>query len=207
MPQRRRIRFGRLLDWLEGRLPAAESNKVSEEVEVADDTTLADLGWLRLFDQIQASTALTSAPPALRQIVAQHFGPASRLRLSPTRLLVAALRFDSAAQPVAVAARAVAAPATTRQLLFTTDAVDIALNVHRRLRDVRLKLSGQVFPSATAEHDMFNIQLLRGVEEVARATTDDLGEFGFDAVPPGEYHMLLSADTLGIMITPLELRA
>ena len=37
--------------------------------------------------------------------------------------------------------------------------------------------------------------------------TDELGEFAFEGVAPGEYQILLSGDEVEILISPVELRA
>ena len=111
-----------------------------------------------------------------------------------------------AALPAAAGARTVAAPERARQLLYTTDALDVAVNIHRRIRDAHLDITGQIYPSDSSEEALFSVQLLRGTSEIALTTTDDLGQFDLDAVEPGDYHMLLSAEEMGVMITPFEAR-
>jgi hypothetical protein len=103
--------------------------------------------------------------------------------------------------------RSACASGSSRQLLFGTGAADIAVSVHRRDADARLDVNGQVFPAAGLSSLKFRAVLLRGHAEAGLTTTDDLGEFRFESVSPGQYHMLLSDDKSGVMIVPLQLAA
>ncbi|MBA3951791.1 MAG: carboxypeptidase regulatory-like domain-containing protein, partial [Rubrobacter sp.] len=47
----------------------------------------------------------------------------------------------------------------------------------------------------------------RGTEEVGTTATDELGEFAFESVPPGEYQILVSSEQVEILISPVELNA
>ena len=49
--------------------------------------------------------------------------------------------------------------------------------------------------------------LLSGTDEVGITGADELGEFGFRAVPPETYQILISSDRVEILISPIELSA
>jgi hypothetical protein len=97
--------------------------------------------------------------------------------------------------------------AAQRHLTYTTDAAEIALNISPRPRDGYLDLDGQVFPADDADPASFSVRLLSGADEVGLTATDELGEFDFEAVPPGTYQILVSTDRVEILISPVELRA
>ena len=95
-----------------------------------------------------------------------------------------------------------------RQLIYSTDVADIALNLRRRPGGSGLDLDGQIFPTGEdAEPGDFAVQLHGGgATELGTATTDDLGEFSFEDVPTGEYQTIISGERVEILITPVELR-
>ena len=54
--------FARLVEWVEGSLPADEARTVEEAVAGADSATLADVAWLRRFSRA-ADNATVESPP------------------------------------------------------------------------------------------------------------------------------------------------
>jgi hypothetical protein len=76
--------------------------------------------------------------------------------------------------------------------------------MRRRNGRAELDLNGQVFPTSGSEDWSYSAVLLKGMNEAASAASDDLGEFAFEAIPPGQYHMLLSHDEADLMIIPLQ---
>lgn len=109
-------------------------------------------------------------------------------------------------RPVA-GVRSAASQESQGQLVYTTEAADIALNFRRRPENGKLDLDGQVFPNDEGEPDAFGVRILSGTEEVAATATDELGEFAFEGVEPGEYQILLSSEEVEILISPVEFRA
>ena len=120
--------------------------------------------------------------------------------------LVATLTFDSGLRSTVVGIRKTDAPELSRQLVYATDASDIALDILPQAHDEsRLDLEGQVLPNdEDIESGFFRVQLLRGETELGTTVTDDLGEFAFESVPPGVYEMLLSTDKYDIVVAPVE---
>lgn len=200
------LTFARLLDWVEGKLSEKEATLVAAQVAGADEATQARVAWLREFIQISASTVLAPPPPEIRELLMRRFEAYRQKRSQPGLLqrLVAALTFDSGLQPATAGLRA-AAQAAPRQLIYTTDAAEIALNIQPRAFDQLLNVSGQIFPNRATRPDAFSVQLLRDMVEISLTTSDELGEFFLDAVPPGVYEMILSTAQVEITIKPIEL--
>jgi hypothetical protein len=202
-----KISFERLADWVEGRLSEEEARAVEARVAAADEATRAEVAWLRTFARVSEETVLEVPPAAVREELARRFEAYAEGRRSPGLLqrLVASLAFDSGVQPAFGVRSAAASGAAQRQLIFTTDAAEIALNVRPRPRDGSLDLDGQVFPAEDEDPASFSIQLLSGTDEIGMTGTDELGEFGFETVPPGTYQLLVGSERVEILISPIDL--
>lgn len=202
-----KIDFETLADWAEGRLPEVEARAVEERLADADEATRADAEWLRSFSRASKEVVLEDPPAEQRAELGRIFESYAegRRQPGPLRRLVATLSFGGM-QPLA-GVRSAASQESQGQLVYTTEAVDIALNFRRRPGDGRLDLDGQVFPNDDEEPEAFGVQILLGTEEVATTATDELGEFAFEGVEPGEYQILLSGEQVEILISPVELGA
>lgn len=209
MPEREEISFERLADWVEGRLSEEEAKAVEEQVAAAGEATHAEVEWLRAFARASEDTVLDALPPEVREELTRRFDDYAEGRRPPGLLerLVASLSFDSGLQPAFGGVRSAGSREVQRQLIYATDAAEIALNVRPRPRDGRLDLDGQVFPADDTAPASFSVQLLSGTDEVGITTTDELGEFGFESVMPDTYQILVSSDRVEILISPIELRA
>jgi hypothetical protein len=207
MPKSEDVEFARLLDWVEGRLSEQEARAVEERVAAADSTTRADVAWLRAFARISEDTIIASPPSEVRDTLIERFDAYAEGKQQPGLLerLVATLTFDSSLQP-ATGLRAAGKVESQRQLVYSTDAADVAVIVRPRPRDELLDLDGQILPVNSTDSGPFGVQLLDGSSEVATTATNDLGEFTFKAVPSGVYEMLASNDRVEIQIPRLELR-
>ena len=200
--------FSELLDWLEGRLPPDEAQAVAERLQAADAATQADLDWLRLFLQARQSVQFASPPPGVRETLKQRFAAYAEAREppGPFQRWLATLTFDSRAQPVTAGLRSAAEEGQQRQLIYTTEAAEIALTVQSILPDKNFIVTGQIFPMGDTPTHAFSIQLLRDAREVALAATDELGEFTFADLPAGEYDMVVSAGQYEVVIPSLLLQ-
>ena len=203
-------RFSELLDWLEGRLPPDKARAVAERLQSADAATQADLDWLRLFLQARQSVQFASPPPRVRETLRRAFAAYAEAREppSPFQRWLATLTFDSRAQPVTAGLRSAqrAEEGQRRQLIYTTEAAEIALTVQSILPDKNFIVTGQIFPVGDTPSHTFSIQLLRDAWEVALAATDQLGEFTFSGLPAGEYDIVVSAGQYEVIIHSLLLR-
>src|ERR671917_518827 len=185
-----RVDFSLLVDWVEGRLPEDEVRAVEEQVSRAD------------------SRALESPPQEVRDALMARFEAHVKGRQTPgflTRVL-ASLTFDSNLRP-AVGLRAAGAQQARRQLVYSADAFDVALNFRSRVLDKYVDLEGQVFPHDDEELEPFVVQLLQVGTERALTATDELGSFAVRDISPGTYEMVLSTDTLEISIARVALSA
>jgi hypothetical protein len=201
------VEFARLLDWVEGRLSEQEARAVDEQVAAAGSTTRADVAWLRAFARISEDTVIASPPSEVRDTLIERFEAYAEGKQQPGLLerLVATLTFDSSLQ-LAPGLRAAGIVESQRQLVYSTDAADVAMIIRPRPRDELLDLDGQILPVNSTDSGPFGVQLLDGSSEVATTATNDLGEFTFKAVPSGLYELLASNDRVEIQISRLELR-
>ena len=203
---RTRIVFSQLVDWVEGRLPEKEARAVEEQMVVADSATLADVAWLRKFVRATEDSVLESPPPEVRRTLIDRFEAHAEGRRPPGLLkrVFATLTFDDGLRP-AMGVRSVGAQGTRRQLVYSADALDVALNLLPRARDKKLDLNGQVLSHSDAELGSFSVQLLQSETELAITATDDLGGFVMESIPPGEYELILSSERVEVSIKPVEL--
>jgi len=203
---RKRIAFSQLVDWIEGRLPEKEALAVEEQVAVADAATLADVAWLRKFLKATEDSVLELPPPEVRSTLISRFRAHAEDRRTPGLLkrVVATLTFDGGLRP-AVGVRSAGAQGARRQLVYSVDDLDVALNFLPRARDKNFDLDGQVLPRDDVELGSFSVQLLQSESELGITATDDLGAFAFESIPSGVYEIILSTDRVEVSIAPVEL--
>jgi hypothetical protein len=203
---RKRIAFSQLVDWVEGRLPQKVAQAVEEQVAVADSATLADVAWLRKFVRATEDSVLESPPPEVRSTLIARFRAHAEGRRTPGLLkrVVATLTFDGGLRP-AVGVRSAGTQGARRQLVYSVDDLDVALNFLPRARDKNFDLDGQVLPRDDVELGSFSVQLLQSESELGITATDDLGAFAFESIPSGVYEIILSTDRVEVSIAPVEL--
>ena len=198
--------FERLMDWVEGHLSEQEARAVEEQVAAAGGATRADVAWLRAFARVSEDTVIATPPSRVREALIERFDAYAEGKQHPGLLqrLIATLTFDSTMQP-APGLRAARAQESQRQLVYSTDAADVAMIVRPRARDGLHDLYGQILPVDGADTGVFGVQLLEGSSEVATTATNALGEFTFEAVPPGVYEVLAGSDRVEIRVPHVEL--
>ena len=187
-------------------MPEKEARAVEEQVAVADAATLADVTWLRRFVKATEGSILESPPPEVRSTLIARFRAHAEGRRTPGLLerFVATLTFDGGLRPAA-GVRSAGAQGTRRQLMYSADALDVALNFLPRARDKKFDLDGQVLPRDDVELGSFSVQLLQSESELGITATDDLGAFAFESIPSGVYEIILSTDRVEVSIAPVEL--
>lgn len=209
MRERNETDFGRLVDWIEGNLAPEEAAKVEERVARAGASTKADVEWLRTFLNASEDTVLATPPPEINAALVQRFEAYAEGRREagfPRRLL-ATLSFDSNLQP-AFGIRSAGTRESHRQLIYATEVADVAINTFHRSRDARFDLEGQIFPAGEdSENRPFGVQLIREDLDLGTTATDDLGTFGFQAVPPGSYELLMGDGEVEIRLSQVDLRS
>ena len=203
-------KFSELLDWLEGRLPPEQAQAVAERLQTADAATQDDFDWLRLFLQARRSVQFATPPPRIRETLRARFATYAEARQPPGlfQRLLATLTFDSWAQTATAGLRSAqrADEGQQRQLVYTTEAAEIALSVQPALANKNFTVTGQIFPAGDIPAHAFSVQLLRIGSEVDLTAVDDLGEFTFTDLPGGEYEMVVSAGEHEVVISSLLLQ-
>jgi hypothetical protein len=205
---KKRVEFGRLVDWVEGRLPEDEARAVEEQVARADSRTLADVAWLRKFVKATDNAVLESPPREVRDALIARFEAYANGQRTPGLLkrVLASLTFESDLRP-AVGLRTAGAQQARRQLVYSAGAFDVVLNLRSRVPNENLVLDGQVLPREDQELKPFSVQLLHGGTELGLTATDELGSFALRDIPPGVYDIVLSTDEEEISIAPVDLSA
>ena len=207
MPDSGDPQFAKLLDWVEGRLSEEEARAVERLVALGDSATREEVAWLRAFARISEDTVIASPPPQVRQTLTDRFEAYAQSKREPGLLkrLVATLTFDSGMQP-APGLRTAGTPQSQRQFVYSTEAADVTIDVSLRPQEELLDLDGQIFPTNGTDPGGFDVRLLAGASEVSTSATNDLGEFTFEAVPPGVYEVLASSERVEIRIPRVEVR-
>jgi hypothetical protein len=207
MSRQDEISFERLADWAEGRLSDEEAAAIVERLEGADEETRARAEWLRAFALASGRTTLAAPPREVRENLRRRFAAYAEGVREPglLRRVVATLSFEGGMQP-AFGVRSARTGEAQEQLVYSTDVADVALNVHPRPGG-RVDLDGQIFPAGEAEPGGFVVQLLSGGSDVGITTTDELGEFGFESIAPGEYEILVSDGEVEIQLSSVRLGA
>ena len=201
------IEFERLLDWVEGRLPDDEAQAVAQQIALAGPTAQAQVKWLRAFLELGEQVQLAAPPPSVRADLEQRFVAYAQGRTLPGffQRITAALSFDSTLQRPAFGMRA-AGDDAQRQLVFSSPPAEVALDILPRTRDLKFDLLGQILPrDAALDPGACAVQLLRNDREVSITMADDLGEFVFEGLEPGDYRMLIAAGTLEIDLPTVHL--
>lgn len=206
MPEPAKVEFERLVNWAEGRLSAEEAGEVERLLALADEETRAEAAWLRAFGRMAGDTVISDPPADLRAALITRFDEhvEERLRPGPLRRLAARLTFDGGLQP-AFGVRS-AGTSGSRQLVYSSEGVDVALNLWRRRGDGGFDVDGQVLLIDDPEPGPLDVRLLAGEDEVGLTTADELGDFAFEDVPPGSYKVLVRGEGVEIRLSPVELR-
>jgi hypothetical protein len=206
MPEANEIDYARVADWIQGLLSEEEARAVQEQLATADEETREEVELLRMFIEASGSMVMAKPPPDVRETLAHRFEAHARGWRQPNllRRIVASLTFDSGFQPAVAGARAARNQEAEHLFSYSTDVAEIALEVLPRPGG-RLDLSGQVLPLDDEATSAFTVQLLRGGNEFGITSTDDLGEFVFEDIPPGVYEMVLSGEGVEIYISTLRL--
>jgi len=191
MSAQKRIPFETLADLVDGRLSESEAAEVRCQLADADPYTQTDLAWLQALASFRQAMPLEAPPDRVRQALRAYFRRWAEERRRPGlfQRLVAQLAFDSRLQPALVGIRT--GPTEPGQLLYTTDQMDIELHLLPAGPD-RVRVLGQALPrNPDLDVTACPVQLLAGEQEVDLTSTNDLGEFIFEAIPRGDYTLVL----------------
>jgi hypothetical protein len=186
--------FATLLDWLEGRLDAAEAAQVSANVGKADRRTRAAVHWLQGFLATAQAFPAPEPPPIIRQNLRQHFlrwrKAQIALRAEPD-VVQAGLLFDSRQDLVQTGVRGGQEADGAYHLAFTTDVADLVIDVQRIGND-RVRLDGQVLPGDPAAAPVFTAEVIGQGFRLRTVDGDELGRFALPEVPAGRCRLEVS---------------
>jgi hypothetical protein len=195
-----------LIDWLEGRLAPPDAERVAQAV--ADEPGLQQqVAWLRDFLQISQTTVLAQPPDAVRRGAIAAFAAYEKKKrpLPSLQTFIANLTADTWQRPALAGVRNVSLRHEPRQLIFSTDQADIALNAQFQPDAQKIDLDGQIFPLDDSNPADYLVQLLHNGLEQRLISCDALGKFRLNGLPTGTYHLLLSSDQATIEIGPVVL--
>jgi anti-sigma factor RsiW len=200
MAENEQISFEQLLDWVDGRLSPEEVAALARAL-AEGRAPAADARWLQAFQEARSKVVLGSPGADLHAALVAQFRP-SPLRQA-LRRAAALLSFDSALQPAMAGMRSGSARA--RQLIFDCDLVEIALNMRPSRQSDQLDLNGQLFPRQLPDVAGVVVRLSRAGDLVDVVLTNEVGEFQFAALPPGDYALSLAGEDSQVAIDQLTL--
>lgn len=200
--------FAELVDWAEDRLPDDEAQKIANYLETGDEEARKDAAWIRAFLAASESITLDRPPTRVREVLRRRFESFAEAKRSPGlfQRIRAILTFDSGNRPAVAGIRSAATQGMQRQLIFTTDIAEVALNLQPGAQDKQIEIVGQVFAPDRVALEELSIQLLRNDAEVELTGADELGEFTFKGVPAGEYELIVTAEQFEIVLKPVHLQ-
>lgn len=195
------FKYETLLNYLEDQLSVEERSQVDAHVSSCQRCGQR-LALLRTVLQSTVGDRTVAPPESIlkRAVDIQHRRQEFPQR-QPWMRVVAALRFDSRLQLSSAATRGAA---RGRQMLFTTEQVDIDLQIKPGRTDSDLlgqmlstQRSGEILPAFVSLQSSAGL-LLRATE------TDSLGQFTFRQIPSGIYDLVFELEDQEVAITGLE---
>ena len=196
-----KLTFEQVLDWVEGRLSAAEAADVAAQV-AEDPAQMETAQWLRAFIRRSSSSGLVAPPERARSSVFKMIAARRKPQHSALQRVVAALLPASGPRLAGVRG---SQRASQRQLTFTAEHADIVVNIQPRARDKQSDIQGQVLPTGNMDAHRLVVQMLRSGAEFGITMTNKLGEFAFESIPPGSYELIVSSDLAEIELAPITL--
>ena len=199
------LNYETLLNYLESQTSAEERKEVEAHLGEPCQECVRRLELLKQVLQT-ASHDQTVAPPAdilkkAVEISSSHRNPSNGGFLAS---VIATLSFDSFLQLSPTATRGSSSRA--RQMLFTTEQVDIDLKIKRGKEDH--ELLGQVLGTQNTEEAISAfVSLQSNNGQPLKATeTDSQGQFTFREIPSGMYDLVFDLEDQQVTVQGLELR-
>ncbi len=181
--------FEKLLDYLDGKLAATETERVATHLSSGCAQCSANRDWYNQVTMIAVSDDSVEPPAwvtkrALRIFETKKPGLVERLAQA-----IASLTFDSFARPAAVGVRST--ETTNRQLLYSAGAYSIDLQV-APLSGSRADLVGQILCEAETSFDSvagLRLELTGEDQKTHNASTNAMGEFTISGLKQGVYNL------------------
>ena len=175
--------LGRLLDWLEQRLPLVESDLVERQVSTGDPQVRETVEWLRGFVEHARGHRLHRPPASVRAGLAWAFAEQSPVAAPAAARRVAemALIFDSRDDLAVGGVRAAATSGDVIHLAYGAEEADLVLDVSVGPTGL-LTVAGQVLPQGDAPPEDYWLSLNSGETGAATARGDAAGRFRLPGV-------------------------
>ena len=216
MSNRKTPSWQQLIDWLEDRLSPDDAERIQQEIEHADASFQADVDWIRAFLRSSETIVVDDPPADLRLALRARYDeyvqsegiagkddPQAIDEPNLLQRLVAALTFDSGLQVGLAGARGGDID-STRQLIFSSSALDISLDMVQRAEG--LYIDGQILPLQEMALENLEVRLEHESDVLVQSTASTDGFFVFEAVRPGLYHLLVTGEGISVQIDALDLR-
>jgi hypothetical protein len=182
--------FETLINYLDDQLTVAEGAAVAEHLQSGCTSCAETRDWYENVRLIASSDDSVEPPPwilkrAIRVFENQHSRPGVVERIGAA---VASLVFDSFSRPAVAGVRSTETAA--RQMLYRAGNYSIDLQIESSGQSL-CELKGQVLREGeTAFESVRRLALeLAGESETRSAVTDQMGEFAFGGVRPGDYEL------------------
>lgn len=199
--------FERLIDYLDKRLPEAESAGVAAHLATscADCAEIRD--WYQLVRKVAASDDTVAPPPwvlkrAVRIFDTQRGRPKLAARIGQA---IAALVFDSFARPALAGVRST--ETANRQLLYRAGDYTIDLQIAPS-EHTRADLIGQVLKQGDPTFESvagLSLGIALGDSVVFSTVTDEMGEFKVSGLEQGIYDLRVELSDGSITVPNLPL--
>ena len=194
------------MDWLENRLPAEQAAILAQALQ-RDPALQQQAAWLREFLQLSAGVVLADPPADVRRAANAAFAAFVQSQRPPGILQTfrALLASDSWQRLSLAGVRNVTLHTAPRQLIYSSDLADVALNIRAQSAGPQIDLDGQIFPLDDSDPAGFVVQLLQDGVERRLTTCDAVGRFGLPGLPAGAYVLIAAGDQGEIELGPIEL--
>jgi hypothetical protein len=197
--------FSELVDWLEGKLPAAEAARIAQAVQT-DAQTQANVTWLRKFAELSDKIALAAPSPQVRNTLEARFAEHVAANRPPSfwQWLTATLSFDSRQQLATSGVRRGEFAPEKYQLMYVTDVADVVLHVEPQHKGINLY--GQLLLNADGtELTGLGVQLVMAGVGAGLVEVDEVGEFAFVGINAGIYDLIISTPAGEILVEGIEI--
>ncbi len=211
-----------LMDWLEGRLSEEQAGQLTAQLAAlaaaGDDSMAQQMAQLRAFLALRNDlNPIRPLPADAVAALRSQFNDFAQTRRKPSSIerFVAQLVSNAAGTPGMAGVRGAAAQGGSaqnsgRHLMYFTRVADVLLDIQKRpgMDGLLFYLQGQIMPNVDTKAGAFDgcsVQLLRDGFEKSLRVADKLGEFRFEAMPPGSYELIISAERIEIEVAPIDL--
>jgi hypothetical protein len=197
--------FECLIDYLDGRLAAAQGEGVQSHLEGGCARCQSDRAFYEHIKMAAAADDLAEPPAWVLKRAFKIFDAQGGRRKISERIgrLIATLVFDSRSRVLLAGVRS--AEADARQMLYRAEAYSIDLRVDCP-EQTRADLTGQILREDELRFDSvagLALTLIRDGETISSAITNDRGEFTIGDLDCGQYDLQIEAGECDITIVGL----